>query len=91
MLYNEVIDVCSENHTKHTNTVMAEHKNTEGWTWGYIKSPLGWVNFAAFPLLFQIVLPITEPFTYSGMSFSIPCWYQSLSCIIRHYVITAST
>jgi len=36
MLYQEVIDVYSENHTKHTNTVQAEHKCTERWICWYI-------------------------------------------------------
>jgi len=36
MLYKEVIDVYSENHTKHTNTVRPLHKHTECWACWYI-------------------------------------------------------
>jgi len=37
MLYRKIIAVCSQIHTEHINTVWAERRIVECWTWWYIK------------------------------------------------------
>jgi len=72
MLNEEVIDIYSENHTKHTlcghniKILNVEHAGAYSHHWAG-------VSCAAFPLLLNTVPPISEPFIYNGKSFSIPC------------------
>ena len=49
------------------------------------------VNCVAFPLLLKTVPPISEPFIYNGMSFSIPCFRATFCFVNQGYCLIRMT
>jgi len=57
--------VCSQNHTKHTNTLRAECRILESQNWRYIQTPLGFKSVLFVLRSYPIVLHSVHKLTYA--------------------------